>query len=100
MLLHTQEKGEPQEGHKDKGDTNKATGSGNCFHNSTVDILSGGKKYQCQIQKSLLLIPISMQLFLMLRLFYCQVMQYLHMQSPSLLLQFSLCPHTLTGRIS
>lgn len=42
-MLHTGEKGEPQEEHKDKGDTSKATGSANCFHNSTADILSGGK---------------------------------------------------------
>lgn len=81
-MLHTGEKGVPREEHKDEGDTSKATGSANGFRNSTVDIFSGGKKSKCWLQKAFLLIPISRQLLLTLRLFYCRVMQYLHMQSP------------------
>lgn len=75
LVLHTGEKGELREGRKDKSDTSKATGLANCFRNSTVDILRGEEKSKCQIQKAFLLVPISTQPFLMLRLFYCRVTQ-------------------------
>lgn len=42
-MLHSGEQREPHEGHQHKGDTSKATGSANCFHKGTVDVLSGGK---------------------------------------------------------
>lgn len=70
-MLHMGEQREPQEGHQHKGDTSKATGSANCFHRGSVDVLGGGKGLDTDF---FLQAPISMKLFLT-HCFQCWVMQ-------------------------